>query len=44
VKREAEDAFGKEEAEPSRHAAEQMEVTVSSLKVILLFLLALYPP
>lgn len=27
------DAFGNEEVEPSRHAAEEMLVTVSSLKV-----------
>ena len=33
VRQEAEVAFGKEEVEPSRHAAEEMLVTVSSLKV-----------
>ncbi len=33
MRQEAEEAFGGKEAEPSRHAAEQMLVTVSSLKV-----------
>ena len=33
VRQEAEAAFGRDEEEPSRHAAEQMIVTVSSLKV-----------
>lgn len=33
VRREAAAAFGRDEEEPSRHAAEQMIVTVSSLKV-----------
>ena len=33
VRQEAETAFGRDEEEPSRHAAEQMIVTVSSLKV-----------
>ena len=42
VREEAEEAFGKEEAEPSRHAAEQMLVTVSSLKVWQYYLLFLW--
>ena len=33
VRQEAEEAFGDKEAEPSRHAAEQMLITVCSLKV-----------